>query len=289
MLSSCFKLIPPSVKQLYPGALAKQHDLKIKDLETGCGVSVGYLSRLRQGEKNIAPGADFLLAVSERLSVSVDMLLSSEISEATESENEMLQYIDKLTRETRSRKLAWQEDFGGYLETAPVNPDGTSPHPLLSVIQKNDNEPKISYHSMFHPGLFDLVPVKVYGCVFPNQRTLYLIHVWNTGDNPESPEDWTELDLVMTGPEFADPIPLGHTNHERTGRLDTPMLRLWEAVEDAAILPMLTAEAHEIFRDYLDTDSDEERNAHGTLQEASKKLFGSNRPQSGQKHPYREL
>ena len=67
------------------------------------------------------------------------------------------------------------------------------------------------------------------------------------------------------------------------------MLRLWEAVEDAAILPMLTAEAHEIFRDYLDTDSDEERNAHGTLQEASKKLFGSNRPQSGQKHPYREL
>ena len=103
MLSSCFKLIPPSVKQLYPAALAKQHDPKIKDLETGCGVSVGYLSRLRQGEKNIAPGADFLLAVSERLSVSVDMLLSSEISEATESENEMLQYIDKLTRETCSR------------------------------------------------------------------------------------------------------------------------------------------------------------------------------------------
>ena len=35
--------------------LAKQHDLKIKDLETGCGVSVGYLSRLRQGEKNSVP------------------------------------------------------------------------------------------------------------------------------------------------------------------------------------------------------------------------------------------
>ena len=245
-------------------ALARQQDLKIKDLETGCGVSVGYLSRLRQGEKNIAPGADFLLAVSERLSVSVDMLLTSEISEATESENEMLLYIDKLTRETRSRKLAWQEDFGGYLETAPVNPDGTSPHPLLSVVQKNDCDPQIYYHTMFHPGLFDLVPVKVYGCIFPNQRTLYLVQVWNTGDNPESPGDWTELDLVMTGPDFADPVPLGHTNHERTGRLDIPMLRLLEAVEDAAVLPMLTSEGREIIRDYLDNDSEKERSIYGT-------------------------
>lgn len=242
--------------------LANRKNLKIKDLETGCGVSLGYFSRLRQGEKNIAPGADFLLAVSEMLSVSVDMLLTSDLSNATESESEMLLYIDKLIRETRSRKLSWQEDFGGYLDTAPLRPDGSPMHPLY-ICKAKDPKDGFYYHTMFHPLLTDLVPVKVYGCVFPGGRTLYLVKVWNTGDNPDSPGDWTELDLVMTGRDIADPVPLGHTNHERAGRLDESMKRLFEAVEDAAVLPMLTPEAREIIRDYLG----DEREPHGTEQE----------------------
>lgn len=36
--------------------LAKQQKLKIGELETACGVSVGYFARLRQGDKNAAPG-----------------------------------------------------------------------------------------------------------------------------------------------------------------------------------------------------------------------------------------
>ena len=213
--------------------LASRQNLKIKDLETGCGVSLGYLSRLRQGEKNIAPGADFLLAVSEKLSVSVDMLLTSDLSNATESESEMLLYLDKLIRETRSRKLAWQEDFGGYLDTVPLRSDGSPLHPLYTTKTMNPKD-GFFYHTMFHPSLTDLVPVKVYGCIFPGSRTLYLIQVWNTGDNPDSPEDWTELDLVMTGHGLADPVPLGHTNHERAGRLDEPMKKLFDAVRRIA-------------------------------------------------------
>ena len=56
--------------------LAKEKDLKIGEIEAACGVSSGYLSRLRQGEKNVAPGADFLLSISAQLSASVDALLS---------------------------------------------------------------------------------------------------------------------------------------------------------------------------------------------------------------------
>ena len=242
--------------------LASRQNLKIKDLETGCGVSLGYLSRLRQGEKNIAPGADFLLALSEKLSVSVDMLLTSDFSNATESESEMLLYIDKLIRETGSRKLSWQEDFGGYLDTVPLKSDGSPLHPLYTT-KSMDPKDGFYYHTMFHASLTDLIPVKVYGCVFPGGRTLYLVQVWNTGDNPASPEDWTELDLVMTGRGIADPIPLGHTNHERTGRLDEPMKKLFDAVEDAAVLPMLTPEGREIIRDYLE----DEGKSYGTEQE----------------------
>ena len=233
-------------------ALAKDRKLKIKDLESGCGVSVGYFSRLRQGESNVAPGADFLLALADQLSVSVDALLTFDFSRATDSEADVLRFLEKLLRETQARKRNWQEDFGGYLDTVPVNPDGTTPHPLFSVLQDQEGTPAVRYHTMFHAGLWGLVPVKTYGTGFSGSRTLYLVQVWNTGDDPASPGDWTELELVMTGPGIYDPVPLCHTSHERSGRLDTAMRRLFDAVEDAAVLPALTPEAREFISEYLD-------------------------------------
>ena len=236
--------------------LAKLRGLKIKDLEAGCGISVGYISRLRQGEKNIAPGADFLLAIAQQLSVSVDALLTCDFVHATPSEIEAIHFIDKLLRETQARKLSWQEDLGGYQDTVPVNPDGSTPHPLYFSSLDKSGKPVVSYHSMFHADFRELVPVKVYGCVFPGSRTLYLVHVWNTGDSPSSPDEWEELELVMTGRGILDPIPLAHTNHDQPGRLDASLELLFDAVQDAAAMPAFTPEALEIIRDYLNEESD---------------------------------
>ena len=243
--------------------LSKFRSLKIRDLETACGVSAGYFARLRQGTKNIAPGGDVLLAVAEKLSVSVDSLLTFEFSRATASELEILHYLDKLIHETESRCLSWQEDPGGYLDSLPVSPDGTTPHPLFSVLRPEGAAPVIYYHTMFHPALYGLVPVKTLGCIFPGHKTLYLVQVWNTGDDPASPGDWTELELVMTGPGIADPIPLAHTSHERSSCLDAAMKRLFNAAADAAVQPLLSQEARQIIRDYLN----EERDPHDAAPE----------------------
>lgn len=97
--------------------LAKKQQLKIGELESACGVSIGYLARLRQGENNASPGAEFLMAVADQLSVSVDGLLSVDFTKATDSEVKLLKYMEKLIRETESRKLIWQEDFMAYLDS----------------------------------------------------------------------------------------------------------------------------------------------------------------------------
>ena len=237
--------------------LSRIRHLKIGDLETGCGVSAGYFSRLRQGAKNNAPGADFVLSLASRLFVSADSLLSFDFTRAAGSECELLQFIDKLVRETETRILAWQEDPGGYLDTVPVLPDGTTPHPLFSVNHAENGDPVIYYHTMFHPALMGLVPVKTCGCAFPGGGTLYLVQVWNTGDDPSSPGDWTELELVMTGSGVCDPIPLAHTSHERPSCLDVTMNRLFSAVSDAVVQPLLTPEARKIIRDYLEINEGE--------------------------------
>lgn len=231
--------------------LAKKQQLKIGELESACGVSIGYLARLRQGENNASPGAEFLMAVADQLSVSVDGLLSVDFTKATDSEVKLLKYMEKLIRETESRKLIWQEDFMAYLDSLSVNPNGTTPHPLYTTVPTGRIESAPSYHSMFHPDITDLNPVGVYGCVFPGGRTLYLVEIWNNGDNPASPEDWTELELVMTGKGILDPVAFAHTNHEKPGIVDETLEHLYSVVKDAAAHPQLTPEACAIIDEYL--------------------------------------
>ena len=109
--------------------LAKRQKLKIGDLETNCGVSNGYLARLRQDDKNTAPGADFLMNIADQLSVSVDALLSFDFPNSTGAEQKLLIYIDRLLRDTEARKLIWQRDPAPL--SVPVNPDASSAHPLF--------------------------------------------------------------------------------------------------------------------------------------------------------------
>lgn len=237
--------------------LAKQRKIKIGELESLIGVSTGYFARLRQGEKNVAPGADSLLTAADLLSVSVDALLTFDFSQTTEAESSLHQYLEKLLRETQSHKLIWREDLFGYLDNLLINPDGTTPHPLFSthpVSGEKDFDP--FYFSRFRPDLECLVPVDTYGCIMPDSKTLYLVQVLNTGEDPASPGEWTELELFLTGPR-KDAIPFCHTNHEAHSSLDIDLKRLFGAVRDSVTLPHLTPEAQAYISDYLK----EERNA----------------------------
>ena len=235
--------------------LAKNQGLKIGQLESICGVSTGYFARLRQGGKNIAPGADFLLEISRQLSVSVDALLTFDFSGKSDSDIDLLQYIDKLTRETLNRTLAWQEDPFGYSESTPVRSDGTTMHPLFSTTPSSQGESAPYYNSKFHPWRSDLVPVKTYGCVLREGRTLYLVKIRSS--DPEEAEGWQELELVMTGSGLSSPVPLEHTSHEKASSLDAPLYRLFDAVEDLIAHPQLTPEAKAMIREYLNGERKE--------------------------------
>ena len=70
-------------------------------------------------------------------------------------------------------------------------------------------------------------------------------------DDPVHPESGFELELVMTGHDITDPVPLCHTRCDAGSRLDADMNRLLDAVEDSVILPHLTPEAERMIRDYL--------------------------------------
>ena len=229
--------------------LAKSRDLKIGELETTCGVSAGYLARLRQAEKNSAPGADFVLAVADQLDVSADALLTFDFSRASDAEMNLHRYLEKLTRETRSRKLSWQEDLGGYPDTLLFDTNGRVLHPLYTNLPEMGRYLP-AYHSMFRLET-DLTPVAVYCCPFPGEKTLYLVEVEVPDNDPVNPDSVFELELIMSDRSIPDPVPLCHTRYDAESRLDADMNHLLNAVGDAVLLPHLSPEAETIIRNYL--------------------------------------
>ena len=232
-------------------ALSAKRGMKIGQLEKRCDVSVGYFARLRQGEKNNAPGADFLLRIAQLLGVSVDSLLTFDFSASSDADVDLLHYIEKLTRETLARTLVWQEDGFGYPDTVPLRKDGTSLHPLFTTDPSDRGESAPYYLSKFHPYRVDLIPLKTYGVVFPGGKTLYLVLLRNGGTDPRDPEPWQELELVMTGAGMESSVPLAHTGHNHPAPLDNALSGLFRAVEESADRPQLSPEAKAIISEYL--------------------------------------
>ncbi len=246
-------------------ALAKKNKLKIGVLESSCGVSVGYFARLRQGGENAAPNAELLTAFADRLSVSLDALIAFDFTQLTESEQKLLNYMEKLRFETVKRKLAWRPDPACFGGPVPLNPDGTSAHPLfintgnlLSAEEMADDDLPESvtlsgsvYHSVFRPEMDSLVPLEIYRCTFPGKKVLYLVAVSDPGPVVPGPANWTELELVMSVPEQSEPLPFAHTDHESPGCLDKALVSLFNTVKDAVDLPALIPEAEAIIDDYL--------------------------------------
>ena len=246
-------------------ALAKKNKLKIGVLESSCGVSVGYFARLRQGGENAAPNAELLTAFADRLSVSLDALLYFDFTQLTESEQKLLNYLEKLRFETDKRKLAWRRDPAGCGRPVPLNPDGTSAHPLFinkegffsaEEIAEDDLPESVTlsetvYRSVFRPDLDSLVPLEIYRCAFPGKKVLYLVAIADPGPVVPGPAKWTELELVMTVPGHSEPLPFAHTDHENPGCLDKALVSLFNAVKYVIDLPALVPEAEAIIDDYL--------------------------------------
>lgn len=80
---------------------------KLGYIEELAGNAPGYLSRMRSGTSNADPSIEFLLAAANELDVSLDVLVSSEIKEITETEKYLYDFINMLVEDTKSHNISW--------------------------------------------------------------------------------------------------------------------------------------------------------------------------------------
>ena len=112
--------------------MLKKSGKKIGELETEAGVSSGYISRTSK-DNNTKPGIDFILKVAAILNVSVDTLLNVDLSRLTPTEQYLLSFLEKLTKDTLDDKLDWNRESAEYLNHQLVlDKRGNCDHPLFA-------------------------------------------------------------------------------------------------------------------------------------------------------------
>lgn len=88
----------------------KKKDIKVQDLEKGADVSKGYISRLSAEGNHTVPSIDVISSFADILGVTIDALLKYDFSKFTDTEQSVLQFINKLVIDTESFQQEWKRN-----------------------------------------------------------------------------------------------------------------------------------------------------------------------------------
>ena len=89
--------------------LAKQKSIKIGDLETAANVSAGYLSRANKEDNTSKLTIDLIAAIAQTLEVSIDRLVSYDLSGLSPNERRIIAFVEKLMGDTADGAVDWEK------------------------------------------------------------------------------------------------------------------------------------------------------------------------------------
>lgn len=173
-------------------ALAKERNVKIGDLEKEGGMSVGYLSRLSKEDNTSVPSIEFIASAAEQLGVSVESLISHDFTQLTPTERYLLNFIEKLQKDTMTDKLYWVKQTTMYLNTLEADEyGGEVGHPLFDIFwESGETEP--TYCSRY--GQLRTIAGDCFFLRLTSWESVYLMNV----NDPDEGEVF-ELYLVQNG------------------------------------------------------------------------------------------
>lgn len=95
--------------------LLAEKGIRVGELEREAGVSKGYIAHTRDTDNK--PSIDFVLRVADKLEVSIDVLLGTNLSTLTPSDEYLLQFVQKLISDTVEDKLNWKTESAEVLNS----------------------------------------------------------------------------------------------------------------------------------------------------------------------------
>lgn len=171
--------------------LADEQDITKSDLEKAVGISAGYLSKLSNPDNTTVPSAEVLLAIARKLRVTVDLLLSSELSKMSESEKFLAKFMDKVIKDTEEERLEWKTETREDLSEVSIYPDGSVSHQLFKAEYTGevDGEGNLEYKAIYRAFFGDKRPAEINGNCYHttlpfSDAELYVMNILNAIPSP---------------------------------------------------------------------------------------------------------
>ncbi len=111
--------------------LRQNPDVKIGQIEKEAGIRLGYMSRLEKAGNTSEPSMEFIVSAAKLLKVSVDTLISVDLTGLTPTEQYLVNFFDKLKADTLQDKLDWNRETAFNLNRMEPNMNGYVDHPLF--------------------------------------------------------------------------------------------------------------------------------------------------------------
>ena len=148
--------------------IAEQKGMKIGALEKKIDVSTGYFSRLANEEsKSGSSQLDIIFQAANILEISINMLISADLSSLTPNEKLLFEFFDKVQKDTAEENIVWEMESQKMLN----DEDYASKHPLFQMDE---------YDNFYYKSQFDtdaLISADCFKCAI-NGTTLYLMSVF---------------------------------------------------------------------------------------------------------------
>ena len=112
--------------------LRQNPDVKIGQIEKEAGIRLGYMSRLEKEGNKSEPSMEFIVTAAKLLKVSLDTLVSVNLTGLTPTEQYIVNFFDKLKADTLADKLKWSRQTAFDLNDIEPDCDGNTWHPLFS-------------------------------------------------------------------------------------------------------------------------------------------------------------
>lgn len=238
--------------------LAKDKGIKLGDLETKAGVSVGYISRINKDDSTSKPSIDFLTGVAAVLDISLDALLYYDFEAATPSEAYLLKFIDRLYDDTMYHELPWDiETYYDLKNSGICEYDGKANHPLFTVHtvhEPNDDGPpdyhsEALYNSAFRRNAETTLCGDSFKLPMTSEATLYLMKVEVNEDPDITYGEYGCFELYMVHDGQRTPLCTSDSKHGSA--FDTALMNLYDAVVESSQHSKIQPDVKEILDDFM--------------------------------------
>jgi len=122
--------------------LTKQKGLTLGELEKSIEASQGYLSRLKKEVTSVI-NVEILIKIAKKLDVGLEELIGKNFASLTETDEYILNFLEKLSRDTEDDSLIWNLEPKDELANLPMEYDDNNgepyvAHPLFTVVAVQD-------------------------------------------------------------------------------------------------------------------------------------------------------